>query len=123
MQGPHDIDGRAGNAPKAIPVKAVSDALMCAVTRLKTKGREATGQRHGRCAAFTQVPHAFVFRCQDARRHRSPWPQQPYHFAPMDAGDLEAVAQRVRLEHGLAEVRRIWGKGLRAMQSDGGVMR
>lgn len=105
------------NAERTIPVKAVSDALMCAVIRLKTKGQEVGGKRHGRFAAFSQVPHPFVYRCQDARRGRSVSKQQPWHMSPMDPGDMEAVLRRVR-SHGLHEVRKTFGAGMRELQRE-----
>lgn len=117
-----------GSAPeRAIPLKAVEDALMCAMVRLKS--RTADGRRHGRCAAFTQVP-TLEPACRDARWYGrnggQPRPGLRSHFSPMHAGDLRHLVERVRLERGLQEVRRTWGKGLRAMQAElatGEVMR
>lgn len=105
------------SADKTIPLKAVSDALMCAVIRLKTKGHETAGKRLGRFAAFSQVPHPFVYRCPDARRGRSVPKQQPWNMAPMDAGDMGEVLRRVR-SHGLPEVRKTFGAGMRQLQAE-----
>ncbi|MBK1614970.1 hypothetical protein CKO44_15990 [Rubrivivax gelatinosus] len=105
------------SADKTIPLKAVSDALMCAVIRLKTKGHEASGKRHGRFAAFTQVPHPFVYRCPDACRGHGLVKQIPWHFSAMEAGDMPAVLRRVR-GHGLPEVRKTFGAGLRELQRE-----
>jgi hypothetical protein len=105
------------SADRVIPLKAVSQALMCAVVRLKTKGHKVTGRPVGRFAAFTQVPHPFVHRCPDACRGRQPVKQLPWNFSPMDAGDMQTVLQRVR-GHGLPEVRKTFGAGMRELQRE-----
>ncbi|MGC4076886.1 MAG: hypothetical protein QM702_07595 [Rubrivivax sp.] len=105
------------SADRTIPVKAVSDALMFAIVRLKTKGREIGGRRHARTAAFTQVPHPFTHRCRDACRGRAPTKLIPAHWSPMDAGDMPAVLERVR-SHGLPEVRKTFGAGMRELQRE-----
>lgn len=112
---------------RAIPLQAVSCALMCAVTRLHTRTHD--GQRLARCAAYTQVPSVFSYRCRDARWQRSRKPQPmactliTSHFAPMDRGDIDTLAERVRMDHGPAEVRAIWGASARFIRAEGGVMR
>jgi hypothetical protein len=103
---------------KTIPIKAVSDALMCAVIRLKMRGREPHGKSLARTAAFTQVPHPFVHRCLEAMRGHARRPHQPWYFSPMDAGDLEHLLRRARIEHGRAEVRKTWGCGVRVLQAE-----
>lgn len=110
---------------KTIPLQAVRDALMCAVVKTKVRGREISGKPHARTAAFTQVPHAFVYRCTDARKRRGRLPSPPWHFSPMDAGDMERLLQHVRVWHGRDEVRRTWGVGFRALKTEftDGVMR
>jgi len=100
---------------KAIPLKDVSAALMCAVIRLKT--RTANGERHGRTAALTQAPF-WEPTCRDRRRGSQPRRAMRQHFTPMHTGDMDLVLQRTRLHHGLAEVRRTWGAGLRALQAE-----
>lgn len=37
---------------------------------------------------------------------------------PMDRGHLAELILRTRLHHGLAEVRKTWGAGMRALQSE-----
>lgn len=113
-------------ADKTIPVQSVSNALMCAVIRLKS--HRPDGSRHGRCAAYTQVPF-WEPTCRDAERARRFGTTMrralPQTFSPMERGELYALLSRVRLEHGLQEVRRTWGTGMRDLQREfsSGVMR
>lgn len=45
--------------------------------------------------------------------------RSPSLFMPLDAGYLHRLVERVRSQYrGLDEVRRIWGKGYRAMVAD-----
>lgn len=113
-------------ADKTIPLQAVSNALMCAVIRLKS--RRPDGSRHGRFAAYTQVPF-WEPTCRDAERARRLGTTlrraRPQTFSPIERGELYALLSRVRLEHGLPEVRRTWGAGMRELQREfsNGVMR
>jgi len=111
---------------KTIPLSAVRTALMCAVIKQKTAGREVGGKAHCRTAAFTYYS-PFASACREARRgsvNRN-LPPMLMHNGVMSQGDLERVVERVRLERGLQEVRRTWGVGLRALLSEigHGVMR
>jgi hypothetical protein len=104
---------------KSVPLGAVRAALMCAIVRLKS--RTVEGGRHGRAAAFTQVPF-WEPSCRERERDRrlgaAPRRALPLHFSAMDRGDMERVVERTRLERGLQEVRRTWGIGLRALQRE-----
>ena len=101
---------------KTIPLKDVRNALMCA--------RVASIRPIGRFAALTNNPLLNI-SCREARRGSRPYPLQVHHLSPMYRGDLDHVLERVRLEHGLAEVRRTWGAGMRALKAEfsTGVMR
>lgn len=112
---------------KTIPLKDVQVALMCAAVRMKT--RRPNGTRHGRTAAYTQVPF-WMPTCRDMVRCRrlgtSPSKVIEQHFSPMHTGDMDKVLERTRLHHGLQEVRRTWGEGYRVLTqefSGSGVMR
>lgn len=99
---------------KAIPLEDVRNALMCAVVRLKATAPD--GQRFGRCAAMTQTVFWGV-TCRD-RRPGKPRVQVRQTFTVMHAGDMDHLLQRVRLDRGLVEVRKTWGAGYRALQSE-----
>lgn len=115
-------------AHKCIPLTSVRDALLFARVRRAVPVAQ-DGRPLARCAAYTQNPCLTPMACREARR----WPAgvRPRrveivgHFGPMHAGDLVELLQRVRREHGLAEVRRTWGAGMRALQANfaQGVMR
>jgi len=101
------------NAARAIPLQAVRDALMLAVVRKK-----AAHSQVARFAAYTNVQPLTGVTCSSpAYRRRGPQRDLgPMHICGMWRGDLDRLVTRVRLEHGLPEVRRTWGTGLRAMQ-------
>ena len=42
----------------------------------------------------------------------------PVRFTPMFRGDIHRVYDRARREHGLAEVRKTWHTGLRALRAE-----
>jgi hypothetical protein len=115
MSAKHTPGDAVMSATKTIPLQAVSDALMCAVIRLKSL--RADGQRHGRVAAFTQVPF-WQSTCRDRVRHRPPVRVMKQTFSPMHTGDMDRVLERTRLHHGLKEVRRTWGAGYRALVNE-----
>lgn len=99
--------------PRAIPLQAVRDALMFASIR-----RKATSHQVVRFAAYTNIQPLTGVHCQSPS-YRKDVPQRPLppmHFCGMWRGDVDRLVQRVRREHGLAEVRRTWGAGLRALQ-------
>lgn len=104
---------------KTIPLKAVQNALMLAVVRSKRPDMYL-----GRAAAFTQYPMHNI-DCRQASRGCAPYPHMPMNFGFMCNGYLDRLLNRVRCEHGLAGVRKIWGAGLRALQAEfaNGVMR
>ena len=110
---------------KSIPLEAVRNALMCAVIKKKTAGREIGGQPHGRTAAFTYYAPLTSVTCRSARPGQQRRHFPGLNFGVLARGDLYRVIERVRLEHGLQEVRRTWGLGLRALKAElgNGVMR
>lgn len=106
---------------KAIPLKDVRAALMCAIVRSKSSAK-------GRTAAFTQAP-GWLAACADrttrggkvrpmATKGGIPLGVIRQHFAVMHTGDLDRVLERTRLEHGLDEVRRTWGIGYRRLKHE-----
>ncbi len=100
---------------KAIPLKDVRNALMCArIRQAGTPSRES--KPLGRCAAFTQYPLLNI-SCSEARRGHRPYPFQQHHFGVMSRGDLGRVLERTHWG-GLAQVRRTWGCGMRALQAE-----
>ena len=105
---------------KAIPLKDVETALICAIVRLKSRADD--GNRHGRTAAMTQAPF-WLPTCRDRLRerrlgNRSGFMPVRQHFTVMHAGDLDRLLERSRMHHGLPEVRRTWGAGMRALQAE-----
>lgn len=109
---------------KTIPLDAVRNALMCAVVKQKTAGRDITGKPMARFAASTNYQSFSHCTCRNASWGRRVQ-YTPCHFGPMSVGDLSILVRNVHLFHGAPEVRKTWGVGLRAMQTDieSGVMR
>jgi hypothetical protein len=109
---------------KTIPLKDVRNALMCA--RVKQIARvDATGKPLGRVAAYTYFAPLTTVTCRSNWRDgpRRTFPDS--HFGPLFNGDIDLVLARTRCLHGLAEVRRTWGAGMRALKIEfaDGVMR
>lgn len=107
---------------KTIPLKDVSNALMCA--RIKQIAKVAAdGRPFGRAAAFTQYP-LLGMACRERLRGHN-YPTIPHTFGVVSRGDIERLVDRVRLERGRAEVQRTWGVGIRALRLElaDGVMR
>jgi hypothetical protein len=96
---------------RTIPLDAVRTVLMC------EKARRRAGTPLARTAAYTRR-EALPIDCRTARRGYARHACLGVHFAPMTSGDLSAVLERTRLHHGLAEVRAIWGRGLRALRAE-----
>ncbi|WP_422099116.1 hypothetical protein [Variovorax sp.] len=99
----------------AIPLQAVRDALMFAVIRKK-----AMTEKIARFAAYTDIQLLTGVTCSSPA-HRRASPQRclgRVHLSGLSRGDLGALVERQKLEHGLAEVRRTWGTGLRALQAE-----
>jgi hypothetical protein len=119
---PHNLASTNGTT-KAVPLEAVRTALMCAQVRRIVR-TDSQGKRLVRCAAYTQNPLLNI-SCLDASRGMRPHPVLRSNFSPMHSGDMWQVLERTRYEHGLAEVRRTWGAGPRAMRAEfsNGVMR
>jgi hypothetical protein len=106
-----------GQRPKTIPLKDVRNALMCAKVRLVAARHGPPTSHLGRFAAYTQVPHLHD-ACRQAKRGLKPIRMMELHFSALHRGDLLRVLERTRLEHGLPEVRRTWGAGLRALKAE-----
>lgn len=101
--------------------------MSCAVIDLKCVEAALAARRiaayQNRCRAGSGCRWAAMsahWRTNDCdRRRRVPW-----RFAftsmlvPLDSGYLNRVVEQVRLREGLDAVRRTWGRGYRAMQSD-----
>lgn len=102
-----------------IPIQAVRDALAFAIVK-RVARTDAQGKPLGRVAAYTYYAPLTTVTCR-TRRYRSDGPQRRFpgaHFGPMFRGDLDRLLERTRLEHGLPEVRRTWGAGMRALQAE-----
>ncbi|MGE3348175.1 MAG: hypothetical protein AB7I35_12155 [Ramlibacter sp.] len=100
---------------KTIPLKDVSNALMCARVKQFAK-RSPDDKPLARLAAFTQYP-GLCTGCRERLR----WQRRPplaATFGLMSRGDLARLLERVRRERGRAEVVRTWGAGVRAMRQE-----
>lgn len=104
---------------KAIPLKDVRNALMFAQVK-RISRVDAQGKPLGRVAAYSHYAPIGTVSCRDRcfRSDGAQWRFPEMHFGPMFRGDLDCVVERVRLHHGLPEVRRTWGAGLRALQAE-----
>lgn len=112
-------------AAKAIPLEAVRNALMCAVLKQKVKGHEAGGSPHCRTAAYTYYAPLSSVTCRTACPGQQRRQFSGMNFGVMERGDFDRLLERVRLLHGLSEVRSTWNLGLRALRAEigHGVMR
>ena len=110
---------------QGIPLKDVRNALMCAIVKQKTAGREISGIPHARVGAFTYYAPLTTVTCRNVRRGYTQRRFGDAHFGPMFRGDMDRVLERTRYEHGLAEVRRTWHAGMRDLKAEfaTGVMR
>lgn len=96
---------------KAIPLDAVRLAHV-------TAAAQASGLIRGACfAAFSDCPLVGV-DCEDTLRGMKPYRVGRCHFLPVTRGNLDQVLERTRRERGLQEVRRTWGAGYRALQTE-----
>ena len=109
---------------KSIPLDAVRNALMCAMVK-KIARTDREGRPLGRVAAYTYYAPLTSVACESRWRGGARRTFPGMHFGPMWRGDLDRVIQRVRVERGVAEVRRTWGAGVRALKAEAasGVMR
>lgn len=98
-------------AEKTIPLEAVRLAFVTA------KARRLGVISAGRFAAFTDCPLVGI-DCDDTLRGRKPYRVPACHFLPMTRGSMGNVLERTRLYHGLKEVRRTWGAGMRELQRE-----
>lgn len=101
--------------PRTIPLQAVRDALMFAVVR-----RKATGVTVARFAAYTNIQPLTGVTCSSPTYRRGV-PQRNLgasHLCGMWRGDMDRLVERLRLSHGLPELRRTWGAGLRALRAE-----
>lgn len=97
-------------ATKTIPLGAVR--LACVTAKARHHGIAVD-----RFAAFSDCPLVGI-DCDDALRGLKPYRVPACHFLPMSRGNMAQVLERVRRAHGLAEVRRTWGAGLRFLQAE-----
>jgi len=106
-----------------IPFSAVRMALKCAV--IKKKPVAGIDGDLCRAAAYSRYEPFTAVTCRTARPGQRRRNVPSAHFGAMNRGDLDRVLERVRLLHGLAEVRRTWGLGTRALRAEfgNGVMR
>ncbi|MDF3822576.1 hypothetical protein P3G55_21930 [Leptospira sp. 96542] len=100
--------------PKSIPLKAVQDALMMCQLRAVAQ-RDAKGRPFARGAAYTQDPSLLPTCRSHASARRLPVLES--HGPFMRRGDMQRVLDTVRM-HGLPEVRRTFGAGMRQMQAE-----
>lgn len=108
---------------KTIPLQAVKDVLMFAIVRITAQRNDRDGPFLCRTAAYTQTP-TFNHTCRESLKRFRPARDIPSNFSPMSKGDMERVLEKVRM-HGLPEVRKTFGAGMRALQAEfaDGVMR
>ncbi|MDF1483715.1 hypothetical protein PY257_00650 [Ramlibacter sp. H39-3-26] len=106
---------------KTIPLDAVRNALMCAVIKQKTAGREVGGKPMGRVAAYTYYAPFTSVTCRNVQRGKRYKEIPGMNFGVMHCGDIDRLIDRINRN----EVRRTWGVGIRALRADiaGGVMR
>ncbi|WP_218241541.1 hypothetical protein [Comamonas fluminis] len=100
---------------KTIPLGAVRVALTGALIKSQSP------QMRARTAAMTS--YAPLARCCGS--HRPHVEAKTVHFGVMENGELRSLIKRVQLEQGVAEVRKTWGQGVKALLADvgTGVMR
>lgn len=99
---------------KTIPLKAVNEVLWLTMINQARVRLQLNSLPPKRFAAFTNVP-TFGPTCR--RKFRSE-ERQAIHTGVMNCGDLGRVVSRTHLQHGVTEVRRIWGAGVREVQAD-----
>ena len=105
---------------KTIDLRHVRNALMCAIVR---RAMALSGSKPmARMAAYTLNPEAWGPDCRHPQRDVL---ASGSCLSCMTVGHLPRVVNQTHLLHGAAQVRRIWGKGLRALQVEmrGGLMR
>lgn len=96
-------------APRRILAK---DLQLVLVSRRMSNRQPALAQ----FAAMTGYPMVFN-GCATRRFGLAKEATQPT-VSPMWTGDLGSLAARTQREHGGAEVRRIWGRGIRSLMAD-----
>lgn len=55
-----------------------------------------------------------MFRCEDVQRHG----KFKSIVTPLDRGHIGGLIERTRWQHGLAEVRKTWGVGIKALLAE-----
>lgn len=102
---------------KTIPLDAVRNALTLAIVKQKVR-HAPDGKPLARFAAYTYYAPLTSVTCRNARpgQRRRHFPGM--HLGGLTHGDLHLAVQRARCMHGLQEVRRTWGAGLRALQAE-----
>jgi hypothetical protein len=99
-----------------IPLDMVEAALVSARMRRRNGGRTCA------LAAMTAAPllqpdcsHPNRLRLRDEAMRLA---ARPAMCSPMERGHVAALIARTRLYHGLDEVRKTWGSGLRALLAE-----
>lgn len=99
---------------KTIPLKAVREAVMLCHLR-SVSARDAKGREFAHGAAYTQDP-TFLANCRTRASARG-LPTIVAHGPFLRRGDMQRVLDTVRM-HGLPEVRRTFGAGLRSLAAE-----
>ena len=102
----------------SIPVGAVRCALVSAIVKQKTAGREIQGKPLARTAAFTRYESFTSVSCRNAQLGPRLQHIPAAHFGPVNRGDLDRLVRNVHLFHGAAEVRKTWGCSMRALRAE-----
>ncbi len=115
----------ASMATTSIPADAVRCALISAIVKKTTAGREIQGIPLARTAAFTRYESFTSVSCRNAQRGPRLQHIQTAHFGPVNRGDLDRLVRTVHLYRGAAEVRKTWGCSMRALHEEigNGVLR
>lgn len=92
--------------------------LVAFTAKMRRRNRGAT------CALAATTATSFIsVDCSDARRLRMRdeamrWGLSRANVTPLDRGHIADLYERVRTLHGLTEVRKTWGVGIKALQAE-----
>ena len=106
-------------ATRPTTIRAADLSLVLAYAKLRR-------HNHGRtCATCALTPAPLLEIDCHTRAPSKAWREQVQrtggtwaHVGPMQRGHISTLYERVRLRQGLAEVRRTWGTGLRALRAE-----
>lgn len=104
--------------PKTIPLAEVRNALMLAVVRKKLARCQISEKPIARYAAYTYFAPYTSVTCRTARPGQQRRTFPGLNNGSLGHGDLDRLVRSVHLFHGAAEVRKIWGCGMRALQAE-----